>query len=259
MKYVIVFLLVAFISSSSFARSHHLFTLQLKTPNYYVDRKPVLGLYVDDQIVKKGDELVLDTGEIIHFKKFLGSGHNTLVVLDQNNIAVRLTQAIDSRSMIMFLGFLETYFYLKNHLPEKHLVQVLNQQPKSSYATYVEWLPIEENLYDYLNSYFDRSSKKFSELIDFFESFRGIDYIGDFTPGQIGYVYGRGWVLFDFGVGVRFNSSPDAKSSAVINQNDFKIFIRDKNVIKVLEEELKIRDTTYLASKSRSCDLFLID
>lgn len=254
MKYFTLLLLINFISSLASAATYKLFDPEMSVPLYYVERG---NLYVGKMRVMPGDELVLDTGEVIYFQRYLGSGSNTIVILDESFAAIRLTQLNDRLAMNVFVGFFETQMFLKTHLQEENLVQILDYQHQSMHAIRVEWLPIEDNLLDYLHSHFDKTQLKFKQLIDFLHQFKGISFLGDFTPEQVGYVYGRGWVIFDFGTRIGFDKS--APATQVIDQHDFRGAI-PHDVFELLNHELIIKDMnvhdlTY--TTAASCMVFL--
>ncbi len=257
----LILIILTFSSLCGASETRYLFSAKFTSvPDYYVDKNPEEGLYVDGRIIKNGDTLIFDTGESVVFKKYLGSGQNTIIFLDSLNRAFRLTQFIDERSIQMFVGYLETQLILSKHLPAKNLVQLdPKYQTQSDRVIVTEWLPIEGLLSHYFDPNVVMSEKKFKALVDFFETFRGIYSVGDLSAHQIGYVHNRGWVLFDFGPGVVFNKYTEPASSAVLQIAQLESSLNPK-LLKRLLEKLRLRDYVFYAAQNtkNSCQNYLI-
>lgn len=232
----------------------HLLFYQNK-PRYKVNGDVRPTLVIENKVVKEGDRLVLETGEIIHFVRVLGSGTNAIVILDSQARAVRLIQFI--HSIKVELDFQETYQFLKRYLPSKHLVQMIPNPFKSIYVRLVESLEIEIHLNAFLAKNPSLNDSKLLELFDFLEHFRNIPTFWDFYPFQIGYVNGRGWVIFDFGALSAIDLNYEKVASNHIDE-EWTIFM-DNELYNYIIQELNRRDRQYYsyASKSAQCFTFL--
>lgn len=194
---------------------HLLFEPNRSLPRYFIDSVPSYGLYVGDKKVKNGDVLLLENGERIAFQRLLGSGNFTIVLLDQEGRAVRLTQFIDALSMQMHEAFFESYLFLRSAVPKHRLANLEPKQYRSYYAHVVEFLPVEQLLSDYLQAPLQKHDPKFKDLVLFFKDLSRVNTLGDFAPFQIGYVHNRGWVLFDYGSGVDLNKNAQPRSTVL--------------------------------------------
>lgn len=194
---------------------HALFEFGRSLPRYFIDSIPSYGLYVGDKKVNNGDILLLESGERITFQRLLGSGNFTIVILDQEGRAIRLTQFIDVLSMQMHEAFFESYLFLRSAVPTHRLANLDPKQYRSYYAHAVEFLPVELLLSDYLQTMPQNHDPKFKDLILFFKDFARVNTVGDFAPFQIGYVHNRGWVLFDYGSGVDLNKTAQPRSTVL--------------------------------------------
>ena len=170
---------------------------------YYADKDRVI---FNGQTVQPGDVLVLETGEEIIFKKYLGQGYNSLVIEDQRGFAVRLSLFFGQEQLDHFHSYFMSQNELAKVLPKVNLVQLIWPEFKSLYAIKVETLKISTLLTDFVLTTPDLSDEpRFHELMVFFKHYSGVEKNNDFHPDQLAYVNGRGWVLLDFGNEVRLN------------------------------------------------------
>ncbi len=247
-------------------QSHVLFGQDRVTPGYYIYNNS--ELIVNGRKVNSGDHLVLESGDIIVFNQFLGSGNNTIVFEDDRGNAVRLAQFVGSNdlkistsgleashSVQMALGFMESYYLLRSVVNPKSLVKILDLQYQSDFVTVVEYLKVTMTLNTFLSVAPNSFDPRFIDLILFLESFEKVKVLPDFLPFQIGYVNGRGWVLMDYGLGVKIKHSSDLSSSVYDLIQNWKPLLRPRAfemVMKALNHNQKNK-----IHNPRSCALFL--
>ena len=171
-------------------------------------------LEIEGQTVPTGATLNLESGEKFIFNRLLGFGFNTIILETSKGHVLRLVRAPKSiktgiaskmrHALLWQAYFSEAFLLLSSRVPKKFLVQILDISYQSQYVIPVEALTIETTLDQYLNRNYKKSDLKYQELLEFFGGFKEVWSLGsDFFPMQVGYVPHRGWVLFDYGSGVR--------------------------------------------------------
>ncbi len=209
------------------------------------------NLFIFGQQVQPGDRIVLETGESVIYHRSLGSGGNTVVFEDSTGRAVRLNK--DPSDWVTNAGFLRYEDAIKdlNQLMNpRFVVKLQGEQPISENVYYVENLPIEVLMEDYLNDpNLDRQSEMYLSLLVFFKEISRFQFIGDFAPFQIGWVPERGWVLLDFDLPIRLNPSGTTTSPYKVFYEwdileDWSVYVNDpvlKTVIRDYDQLLNTK------------------
>ncbi len=172
---------------------------------------------INGQHVSAGSRLILETGESFILREVLGAGYHTIVLRDIENRAIRLTRHIDQRSLEMQAYYMEAALLLSSVVDPRYIVSLSSQQFQSHYVSVVELLAVEFTLDNYLREARDTSDIRYRELLEFFSAFHRVQSLGsEFIPVQIGYVRNRGWVLMDYGPGVKL-LKPNERSNRPLN------------------------------------------
>jgi len=207
-KPAIISITLILISSLVFGLDHYPFPddYQGVQPPYHVDIEK--NFLINGTKVNEGDRLILETGEVLFFKRILDKSTNTIIFEDSSGRAIRMN--IDYRKegkRLTFKAYKSSMLLVNQYLPRRFSTEVLSDQLRSENVLIVEKIDISILAVDFLSSaQFSREDPRYMSFINFVNSFRVFSIIDDFHPYQIGWVENRGWVLFDVGVRVDLSS-----------------------------------------------------
>lgn len=248
-SYILLILLLVFSGSSRAGSTYNLWTADGTQVTYSVVRvEEDLVFKVRDQVVKRGDRLVFEDGSTVEFDHILGSGKNTIVfkVLDAQT-AIRIPMSMESATLRMQTSYLGAFETLNQHIDSRFLAKPMNAPLTSRYAVTVELLDLSFTLDEFIRSPKTlRWSQSYMDLLEFLLAFRGLKSADDFFDFQIGYVKGRGWVLFDYGLPEKYEFYPEGGR---VSTKDFLVphlfyFENTYNlrVVRWLENDLKVKE-----------------
>ena len=260
------------LSQAAIAENIELFDSTLVKPRYTVEM--VIGgfdnLIVNGDVVIMGETLELDPGETFIFKRVLGAGLHTIVIEDFEGRAIRLPRILEEpidrvggnfqttaeEQMTQHnLWFHQAYTRLSSRVEAKYLARIDYDSFQSDWVTTAELLSIRFLLSDFLGQDFDPESEVFEELIEFMEAFRHVRSLGpEFLPFQIGYVQGRGWVLFDYDLNLKLGDPDFAHRRLSTHFNHWSELVDryelelDLDNLMIVEDALQERDQAYAQS-----------
>lgn len=244
---ILIFCIFAIASLGARAEQFQLFDGGRFRNSYWIDTESYHQgptFVVNGRAVGAGDTLILDTGETFTFKKLLGAESKTIVILSENEEVIRIPLDTSQLFLQVFKSYPESYRKLSQKMDQKYLVKVLPHQFSSKFSIKVEDLEIVHRL-DFATYWeiIELDSQEYLELLEFIWVFRNLAESDDTSANQVGYVKGRGWVLFDYSMKMKWSDkSPTSLKDLHFFHELFDLeSLRDSQVYRKLAHDLSHR------------------
>ncbi len=246
MKRFLIWILLLSPNAFAHQQGHYLFSDEGK-PNYVFDQSSqILSILEVSGVIKSlrpieiGEKIILPSGISFEYLGVLNAGNNTVIVKTSGNRVVRLMQKPGLAAQRYLTDYYHVYSTLLKVIPAKNIVRIFKRDSdRQANGVFVEELFIDETLDVYLSRrVLRKNSEKFLELLEFVKGLQGIEMLNDFWPFQVGWVRGRGWVLFDWGDRVRVNFKTREDTSENWLEAWKHMSVRKANV-ELLQRELR--------------------